>query len=491
MKARLIHLISPKIKVWLIIPSLLLITNLLIGFNGLYGQDSFEYLRYSRELHEFISGVSPIGKFFWPVLFPLAGALVSFIMPDIIALQTVSIIFYGLTMMFLHKILKYLYPDKVKEVNIYLFLFFSLSPFVLRYSSVVMSDAMAMCFITGFFYFFLLFRVEGNKYYYLLLVFFGLAAVNTRYASIAIVSIPLGIAFLSFVKSFNLKYFILSLIMILIVFLPDIILEFNGSHGLSGPVLIPEWSVKNFTRNEFFTASGYQSYTFPNILFVLSNFVNPGYIVAGILFLLMVKRNIMKKSFISLILIVSVAYALFLAGLTTQNSRFLLLTFPCVVILYSGSFFRFSDFINNTDTFISHNNILKRFQKQIPVILISGIFLIQILLFFRALRPAYKDSVCIKEIADRIKSYPDKTIYTFNIDMGLKAYKVKNEIINLWSERINNFRPGSLVLFNYVNSYRQWKDLNPMYNWERVNTEYYLLLIEKLPGGWNLYEIKN
>jgi hypothetical protein len=95
------------------------------------------------------------------------------------------------------------------------------------------------------------------------------------------------------------------------------------------------------------------------------------------------------------------------------------------------------------------------------------------------------------EIAHRLKAYPDRTIYTFNIDMGLKAYDIKNDIINMWAERINNFKPGSLLLFNYVNSYQQWKGQNPIINWEKVNAEHEVSLIEKLPDNWNLYEIRN
>jgi hypothetical protein len=112
-------------------------------------------------------------------------------------------------------------------------------------------------------------------------------------------------------------------------------------------------------------------------------------------------------------------------------------------------------------------------------------------LFYRAFNPSYKDSSIVQEIAGRMKAYPDRTIYTFNIDMGLKAYDVRNEIINLWSSRIGCFKPGSLILINPGNLYRQWKNMNPVYNWEKVKKEYVVVLIEKFPGNWNLYEIKN
>jgi hypothetical protein len=75
--------------------------------------------------------------------------------------------------------------------------------------------------------------------------------------------------------------------------------------------------------------------------------------------------------------------------------------------------------------------------------------------------------------------------------MALKAYGVENKTINLWENRIKQFEPGYLVLFNYQDSYTQWKGTNPMLNWESLQKEHQLRLIDKLPGNWNLYEIGN
>ena len=491
MKYRSITIFLTKVKAWILFPVLLLIFNLLVGFNGLYGQDSFEYLRYSRELHEYLSGGLLPGAFFWPVLYPLSGALVSFILPDVVALQVVSILCYGLTILFLRRILVSLYPVRERETALYLMLFFSISPFVLRYASFVMSDSMAMFFLSAFFYYWLIYKGKGKNRHFVFLVLFASLAINTRYASIAIVIIPGVSALITFLRRFNLRFFIFSLLVIVIVFLPDIILEIQGSPSFPGPILLPDWSVKNFFKFEFFNAGGHHSYTFPNICFVFSNLVNPGFIFSGIIFFFLLKGQIIYQPFLRIILIVLVIYALFLAGFSTQNSRFLLVTFPCVLILYSESFFRCLDLIAKTISSAFKLEIIEKASKRVLFIIITSVFIMQMLLFYRAFKPSYIDCRIVQEIASRMKAYPDKTIYTFNIDMGLKAYDVSNEIINLWPSRINYFKPGSLILFNYVNLYRQWKDLNPFYNWEKVNNEHDVLLIDKLPGGWNLYEIKN
>jgi hypothetical protein len=177
-----------------------------------------------------------------------------------------------------------------------------------------------------------------------------------------------------------------------------------------------------------------------------------------------------------MMIIVILLYSLFLAGFTTQNLRFLLLTFPCVIVIYAGSFFRIHDYVKSRYGILIFTSV-------------TFVIIIQVLLSCRAFKPFYEDSRTVREISASLKSYPGKAIYTFNIDMGLRAYNIQNEIINIWEKDIKIFRPGSLILFNYVTSYRQWKGLNPMNNWKRVKEGHHLLLREHYSGGWNLYEI--
>ena len=61
----------------------------------------------------------------------------------------------------------------------------------------------------------------------------------------------------------------------------------------------------------------------------------------------------------------------------------------------------------------------------------------------------------------------------------------------MWVERYNEFNSNSMVLFNPDKFKMQWKDKNPMLNWENMKYNYNLKLIEKGPQGWKLYEIKS
>jgi hypothetical protein len=85
--------------------------------------------------------------------------------------------------------------------------------------------------------------------------------------------------------------------------------------------------------------------------------------------------------------------------------------------------------------------------------------------------------------------YPGKKLYTFSIDMALKEYGVTNETVSLWSNKIDFFEPNALVLFNFADTRQQWKEMNPMLNWESLSRDHHIKLLENFPEGWNLYEI--
>ena len=479
MKNQLFFKYLAGIPLWIVLPVLLLIGNLLAGFNGLYGQDSFEYLRYSRALHHYLSaGVLP-GPFHWPLFYPLSGALLSFILPDVLALQVISIASYGLLIFFLQKITGRLFPEKKKETRLFILLFFALSPFVLRYSSTVMSDPMAMFLVGAFFYSFFRYTADGENKNFLLLILWACAAMNTRYASFVVIIIPLTIAIISFFKRLQPGIFVLSLLLAVMVLLPWMYLQYRSGSSLFDQVIIPGWSFSHILHRSFSSSDGMLSYVLPNICFVFSDLLYPGFIFAGILFLVTLRKSNLKETFLLTTGITMVCYALFLAGLPYQNDRLLLLNFPLVILVYTGSFLRVNKvlpgWINSSRRFV----------------LILLIVIIQITLAWRAFVPFYRNSLMTREIANHMKLYPGKTIYTFNIDMALDAYGVKNKTINLWSNRILKFDSGSLVLFNYTGSFIQWKGMNPMLNWESLNRDHQLNLIEKLPGKWNLYEIGN
>jgi hypothetical protein len=295
---------------------------------------------------------------------------------------------------------------------------------------------------------------------------------------VVILFLPVIHTSILFLKNFKIKEACFALGIIALVFSPNLLFHANDLVSLANHRYLSEWSFHNFFRNEFSNADGNLSYFFPNIIFVTSNMIYPGFIFPGVLFLIyfrsMNKRSVFKNTMVAMILL----YAVFIAGIPFQNQRFMLLTFTVVLVLFSASYFRLSDKI-------------KKWGKPIFLIIIGLTVAIQLTLCYKALKPFYENSRDIRYVSDKMRNYPGKTIYTFNIDMVLKSYHLNNVLINLWSNRINCFIPGSLVLINKKNILEHWQGMNPMINWESLNQKHSVRLIESMPGGWELYEICN
>jgi len=89
---------SANIILLLALLVLLALLNFAFSFNGLYGQDAFEYFRYTKELRTYWLGGSKPETFFWPEFFPLLGSLLSLIVSNVVlSLQLVSLLsFFGI-----------------------------------------------------------------------------------------------------------------------------------------------------------------------------------------------------------------------------------------------------------------------------------------------------------------------------------------------------------------------------------------------------------
>ncbi len=96
-------------------------------FNGLYGQDSHEYLRYSRSLLLFFSEGKTLNNSFLPVYYPLSAAILSFIkFSNILSLQFISLVSFLFAIFYVKRILRLIYVE-LQEKNSCLFPFNSWS----------------------------------------------------------------------------------------------------------------------------------------------------------------------------------------------------------------------------------------------------------------------------------------------------------------------------------------------------------------------------
>jgi hypothetical protein len=319
-----------------------------------------------------------------------------------------------------------------------------------------------------------------------------------------------------------------------LLFLPAYLLDLYKQGSIFGRLDLGQWSIVNYFRSSFMSPDGFHSYLLPNICFVFSDLIHPGIIFSGLFFLILIRKKHVDTLFMRSVILVILVYAFFLAGLTFQNDRVLILTFPLVLILFSGPYLTLSEKITKMihpllvseypkcsvvfsrrgsqinrritqkidnvcfnfaklcvklcetlrETFIFHS--IGQHLKKLAII---SLILIQVALFSRAFSPFYRNYRTTRTIAEKMLKYPGKKIYTFNIDMALKGYGVKNETVSLWSSKLDFFEPNALVLFNFTGTRKQWQGMNPMLNWENLNRDHHLKVLEKFPDGWNLYEI--
>lgn len=455
---------------------MLVTVRFILNFDGLYGQDSYEYLRYSNTLITFLkSGVQP-GDYFWPLYYPILGALLGFITNASFALQFISIVSLVFCSVYIIKTISLIYED-TKYNLFYVLTFFILSPMTFRLGVSSMSDMLATLFITLSFY-------QGVKYFkkvkikhlYWTLIF-GISAVMTRYGAF-VVLLPLGISILLFFfkKKEKITHIFILVGITLFLLLPHFVVRSENSAEFLQHEWLKNWSIFNFFKKSFTTVDGISTNLFPNIIYAFSSVFHPRYFLFGLISIPFIITKIKRSFEIKTILLSFIIYGLFLAGIPFQNNRFLLLSFPLILILLFPSF----QFLVNK---IKHTYIKKS--------LFFIVILIQISLTFIGLKPILERNSFEKKITTELKKYENNTLYSFDIDIALQGRNLDFVYKNLWVQKYSTFQNGSLVLFHPTKFEKQWQDKNPMINWNNLKTNYNLEIVHYLPEGWVLYEIKN
>jgi len=448
-----------------------------IHFNGLYGQDSYEYLRYTKCIKAFIkTGANP-GDYFWPVLYPISGALFSFLFPVPFALQFISMLALVTAAIYLEKILVLLFPSGKSLATLYVFLFFLLSPYMLRASLVIMSDSLTILWIVMGAYYFQKYRNTLANKYFLWLIFCFTAAIFTRYAAFVVIFPLAVVAAYLFLRNFKIVPFIIAILIVFLIFLPHIFIRRESPFQFIHHEWLDTWSPRNLFRNHFNTGNGRSSYFFKNIIYAFFNVAHPAFCFAGIVFFFTCLHLSYKKLKLGITpyLISVFLYAFFLAGIPFQNMRFLLLSFPFVlIILYRG---------------YEYVEQLSKNRRGWQYVVIT-IVIIQFALFYRVFVPFYNDNKVEKYMANKMLSYSNRTVYTFSIDGALKSYGFVGNIINMAEIKLDTVKKidtNFLVLFNPSEFSETWKNEIPMKNWEFLNKHYDLIKLEDMPNGWELY----
>ena len=470
------HLITHKFNTFIGIPILFLIVLQFVGFDGLYGQDSYEYLRYTRAIQDYIIGGPHPESFYWPVLYPFLGSLLGFTFGNVImGLQLLTAISFSLTSIYLYKTIHLLYPKNPSLVFYYVLIFGLLSPYFLKSGLVVMSDVLASMFIIMTFYHF--FKSYQRKTSFSLVFFFATCALMTRYATL-LITLPVILLAIYFV--FKRRAFLDILIggiFSILVCIPFIILQMDNLYEGTSNYFLKSWSFLTYFKSSYETIDGMQSYGFPNLIFVLSILVHPGFIfigapLTGFTLLKLSKKGLTYPQNVFLISIIT--YFIFLAGIPFQNIRVLGLLFPLILLFFYPAFKELTS--------------IKWIVKYKYILGITCI-IIQLALWSYTFKNVYIRTSFEKQLAHSMTYYQGKKLYSFDVDISLEGRGLNFDYKNMYLELYNDFKKNDLILFHPTKFAAQWKDKNPMLNWNRLQKDYILKLIKKGPDGWNLYQI--
>ncbi len=465
---------------------LLIITALVFQFNGLYGQDAHEYLHLCKELTNYFLTGNKFSSAWFPVLYPFAAFKLNLLLNnEMVALQSVSIISLVFAFYFLKKLLGLFYEESERLISVYLLLFFVFSPYVFRFGLLSMSDMLCVWFVVAAFNF--SFRLK-NKFSIATLITASLfcgSALATRYLAIVLVIFPLLIISYSIILK-GIKYWWLLLLfalMTLIPLLPDYfitgrILFFSINHtaiNFNYGSDAYQWQLANFLKNNFTSADGEQHYLLPNILFVLSNLLHPAYLFTGIIFFFFIKKKDFERTELKMLIAAIGVYAFYLAGLSYQNMRYLLLTFPFIIILLFPAFIR------------GYNFLLQR--KFSLKVLTATVIVVQAFLFAFSFKSIYKLNIFEKKVALIIKEHSGNTIYTTSITGALHSYEVQDSIIDLYNQPLQNILLPALLVFNEQEFSFHFKNRNPMSNFNFIRQHYKLEVVNDFGNGWKLFSI--
>jgi hypothetical protein len=443
-------------------------------FNGLYGQDSHEYFRYSGELANSITKGTEVNAFFWPTLYPLIGACISIVFGNLLTvLQLLSIISLGAFLIAMFHLLK-LYNYNREYSAYYVLILGGLSPFIMRNSVVVMSDVLALAFLSWSLVLGTKYYKENNSLSFVLSSLLGSLAVFTRFQS-AIILLPIfAILAVITLQRRQVTTLLFALMLAVIPVVIHLFIQQGNVEGVSSHYGLQQWSISHFFQSKFSGPDGVLVFNFPNILYTTTSWMWPGLFSVGLIGALFLRRSHLSNPIIIVGILVYFLNALFLAGPPFQNSRHHLLIMPIILLVFAAPI----------------EVLLRKIAtKQIKHFLIISFSVAQTLLCIRALYPTISNGLLQKEIAHYLHHhYPGKTVYTMGIDMALKSYQIDLTVVNTYSEKLSDFQEGELFLINENWQTQAFQNMNPAINWEEAK-KYHPKHISEFKDGWSLYQL--
>lgn len=419
-----------------------------------------------------VTGSYP-GDFFWPVNYPLAGALLSFIFPDPgLCLQIISSLSLSIVIIYLLKILILVFQVDKKYIPVIAILI--ATPFMIRFGLSAMPDMFVLALIVAGTYHIFQFSRNHRIINILIALFLFSIAVMSRYATIVIILLP---AIYGFFYTFKQKtkwyWFVVALLVLIIPVLPHLIIRGENSANFISHEWIKTWSPVNFISRRSESIDGVINYPLPNIVYAILGLFHPRYLFLGGILILLSFRKFRLNSETKILGFSVFVYLIFLAGINYQNNRFLLLALPFVLIIFYPTIqYSFS-----------------RWNKKIVVGFTVILLLVQIGLSSLSFKSVWERNRLERDIYEYV-SINKPSIYTMDVDISISGRGYTSPIYNIWKEFYVSPDTNSIIIFNTKTFTEQWAGKKPMQNWDHFNELYKLREIHSFNSEWKVYAFK-
>lgn len=441
-----------------------------LGYPGLNGQDAYDYLRIAQAWARWSPGADFPIMVEHPHGYPIAGLLVGRVFgSELIGLRIVGALGLALIIAAVGDMLRNGNTER-SRVGTYLLLTVALSPFLLRYALVVMSDVPAIALLLAAFACALRWVGKRRAIWLLGALACALLAVSFRLATLPVVAVLMAwcwwrVAGRAWWRWLPVVPIVFGALWVAGAFGPDV--------SPSGP--LSDWSLLNYFRTELHSDDGSLHYTVPNLLYVLGVLVHPGLLPIGVLLLPFFRTEDLRPLHAQLALSGLVVYLLFIAGMPFQNDRVLLLAQPLAVLLLYPAFLR---------ALAALRSLVRR-----PGWLIAAVVVLQTALFVRAMLPFVEQHRVELDLAARLRSLSARYIYTHGMGAALAHLLPETGVRELWYAPIERFTSGAYVVVKPLSLEAQWQGTPPGINWERIQDQG-LDQVVAGPDGWIIARVR-
>ena len=449
----------------------------LSGYQGLNGQDPHDYYRLAKSWAAWLHGAGDRPAVVeHPHAYPFAGALIGSLVGDVLwGMRLLPLFSFGIVVVLIARQMHRRHPG-APAIMPYVLLLLGLSPFLMRYALVVMSDLPNIALITAAWVLASKAIDQRRTILLLLALAFGALAISVRYAAA-----PMLLAMLACViarPGLDRKARVMLGAITVVAVMVAIVLVLPPSAEVTGSTHrqpLSDWSPMNLFRRELRSDDGALHYRVPNIIYVLAVAVHPGFIPIGALLIPFFRRSDLDGSHARLALWMVVGYLLFVAGMPFQNDRVLLMAQPLVAVLFFPAFSRAWAWLR------------ARTAEAWLVVVALGV--VQLALFARAMLPFMHQGEAERAVAAVINEEHPHRVYTHGMGAALTNYCPSIQITELWYAPLDHFDREALLLVQPANLDQQWTGLPPEINWRRAMEQGMDPILTR-NDGWVLYRVR-